>query len=71
MAPVSAGSPYERALHDRAFLERFARAYRGDAEPLDALWWHEHPDDPSPSGTPASAALPPTSIDHGLCVASV
>jgi hypothetical protein len=46
-------SSYLRALHDPAFLDRFARAYRGRHEPLDALWWHDHPGEAAPTGTPA------------------
>lgn len=56
MAPVSAGSPYERALRDQAFLDRFAAAYRGVAEPIDALWWDEHPGEPAPGGAAAPKA---------------
>lgn len=42
---------YDRALADAAFRERFRSGYRGDADPLDALWWLEHPGDASPAGT--------------------
>src|SRR3954468_8953926 len=48
-------TPYERASNDRAFLDRFVRAYRGANDPLDALWWQEHPDEAAPSGAPAPA----------------
>jgi hypothetical protein len=48
-------TPFERAERDPAFLERFARAYRGGADPLDALWWLDHPAEPGPSGAPPAA----------------
>lgn len=47
---------YDRARGDSAFLERFTLAYRGGDDPLDALWWHEHPESRAPSGAPPRAA---------------
>ncbi len=49
--------PYERALGDPAFRARFAAAYRGDHDAMDALWWVTHPLEPSPRGVVAPAAL--------------
>ena len=43
---------YRRARRDTAFRERVARAYAGSFDVLDALWWREHPDTPTPDGTP-------------------
>lgn len=40
----------ERLLGDRRFRRRFDAAYRGSADPSDALWWLAHPDEPGPSG---------------------
>jgi hypothetical protein len=44
---------YDRAVRDPGHLRRFTAAYRGGHDPLDALWWRQHPDAPSPSGAPA------------------
>lgn len=30
---------------------RYRRAYGGEGDPLDALWWLEHPEERSPAGT--------------------
>jgi hypothetical protein len=49
--------PYERARADAAFLGRFRDAYAGGDDPLDALWWLEHPTSPAPSGAIAPATL--------------
>jgi hypothetical protein len=49
-------SPYQRARQDAAFLARFTQAYRGSDDPLDALWWQEHPEDVAPSGAPSVSA---------------
>ncbi|THG28706.1 hypothetical protein [Naasia lichenicola] len=48
---------YEHAIRDPAFRARFAAAYRGEHNALDALWWMVHPLEPSPRGLIAPAAL--------------
>lgn len=45
-----ADTAYGRALADPAFLARFAAAYTGPGDPLDALAWLDRPDRPGPSG---------------------
>ncbi|MDQ1514109.1 MAG: hypothetical protein QOC59_1951, partial [Microbacteriaceae bacterium] len=40
----------ERLIGDRRFRRRFDAAYRGSADPGDALWWLAHPDERGPSG---------------------
>lgn len=47
---------YDRALTDPAFLARFAAAYRGRHEPLDVLFWQQHPGSSAPSGAEDPAA---------------
>jgi hypothetical protein len=44
---------YARALADDAFRSRYRAAYGGEGDPLDALWWLEHPEERAPSGHPA------------------
>ncbi|THG32904.1 hypothetical protein [Naasia lichenicola] len=44
---------YERARTDPGFLRAFATLYRGAHQPLDALLWAAHPEQPGPSGAPA------------------
>lgn len=43
----------DRLMLDRAFRRRFEAAYRGAADPRDALWWLAHPEEPGPSGADA------------------
>ncbi|MFB2555624.1 hypothetical protein [Herbiconiux liangxiaofengii] len=50
---MAAPSEYLRARRDAAFRERVEREYDGRHDVLDALWWREHPDAPSPAGEPA------------------
>jgi len=47
---------YGQALADPLFRARFEAAYTGDDDPLDALWWLDHPREAAPSGAAAPAA---------------
>lgn len=38
---------------DARFLDRFVAVYRGSFDPLDALFWLDHADEPAPSGAPS------------------
>ena len=45
-------SDWERVAADAALLDRVRRAYTGEGDAADHLWWLEHPGEPGPSGSP-------------------
>jgi hypothetical protein len=49
-------SAYERALAEPRFLRAVSAAYVGPDDLLDALWWHDHPLEPGPTGASPPAA---------------
>ena len=48
-------SAYERAVHDDAFRAALEARLGSDENVLDLLWWREHPDLPTPAGTPPAS----------------
>lgn len=43
-------SDWERVAADPALLTALRRRYPGSGDPLDHLWWTEHPGEPTPEG---------------------
>ena len=48
-------SDWERVAADAALLDRVRRAYTGEGDAADHLWWLDHPGEPGPSGSPDPA----------------
>lgn len=48
-------SDWERVGADAPLLAALRRHHAGSGDPLDQLWWAEHPGEPTPSGTPDPA----------------
>lgn len=49
-------SDWDRVAADPALLAALRRGYAGSGDPLDHLWWAEHPGDPTPDGVEDPAA---------------
>lgn len=49
-------SDWERVAADPALLAALRRNDAGPGDPLDRLWWAEHPGEPTPAGLPDPAA---------------
>ena len=66
--PRFSPSDAERVASDPGLLVEFVEHYTGVHDPLDALWWMTHPNDPAPSGrhSPLNELKPLEAVVYGV-----